>query len=132
VDEAKARLEAADVGWITTVDRHGQPQSSPVWFLWDGAAIHVLTRPGAAKVRNIAGNPRVTFHLDGAGPGDVVVTIEGSAGTAAQLEDSVADGYVAKYASGMNRLGVTSGEYVAEFSVVLRIVPTRWRVFRSD
>jgi PPOX class probable F420-dependent enzyme len=132
VDEAKARLDSGEVGWITTVDGGGQAQSSPVWFVWDQVAIHVATRPDAAKVRNVAGNPRVAFHLDGTGPGDVVVTLEGTATVTDRLDDAVADAYVAKYAAGIGRLGITAGEYFEEFTAAVRITPSRWRVFRSD
>jgi len=132
VDDAEARLETGEVGWITTVDGGGQPQSSPVWFVWDAEAVHVATRPDAAKVRNVAGNGRVAFHLDGAQPGDVVVTLEGTATVTDGLDEAIADAYVAKYAVGLSRLGITAGEYFEEFSAALRITPTRRRVFRSD
>ena len=130
VDEGKARLATADVGWITTVNRHGQPQSSPVWFVWDGDAVHIATRPSAAKVINARAHPAVAFHVDGASPGDLVVTIEGTAAVHDTLE--CVDVYVAKYTGGMERLGVTPGEYLAEFCSALRITPARWRVFPSE
>lgn len=132
MDEARTRLESVDVGWITTVNGPGQPQSSPVWFLWDGESVHVATRPDAAKVRNIAAHSGVGFHLDGAGPGEVVVTIEGTATVTSRLDDVIADQYAAKYATGMARLAITPGEYFEEFSTAVRIMPSRWRVFRSE
>ena len=129
VDEGRARLRSAQIGWITTVNHAGQAQSSPVWFVWDGEAIHVATRPASPKVRNVAANPRVAFHVDGAAPGDVVVSIEGRAEVRDQLD--VSDAYVAKYAAGMDRIGVTPGDYFADFSGALRIALFRWRVFVS-
>src|SRR5205823_4275211 len=119
VDEGRARLESAEIGWITTVDAADQPQSSPVWFVWDGEAIHVATRPASPKVRNVEANPRVAFHLEGAAPRDVVVSIEGTADVCDQLD--VIDAYVTKYAAGMDRIGVTPGDYFADFSLALRI-----------
>ena len=130
MDEGRVRLETADVGWITTVNGAGQPQASPVWFVWDGGAIHIATRPGAPKIRNVQTNPLVAFHVDGAGPGDVVVSIEGRAEECDRLE--VADAYATKYAGGIDRLGITPGEYFEDFSSALRIVPDRWRVFASE
>jgi PPOX class probable F420-dependent enzyme len=132
VNDADARLRLSEVGWITTVARGGQPQSSPVWFVWDDTAIHVATRPDAAKVRNVDANPHVAFHVDGAQPGDVVVTLEGTATVTDGLDDATADAYLAKYAAGLARLGITAGEYLEDFSVALRITPSRRRVFRSD
>ena len=130
MDEGRARLETADIGWITTVSGAGRPQSSPVWFVWAGDAIHVATRPHAPKVRNVKANAHVTFHLDGAAPGEIVVSIEGTAAVAERLE--VTDAYVAKYEAGMDRLGITPGDYFADFSSALRITPVRWRVFVSE
>ena len=130
MDEGRARLESADIGWITTVTATGQPQSSPVWFVWHAGALHVATRPDAPKVRNVRANPRVAFHVDGAAPGDLVVSIEGTATVTDALEAN--DAYVAKYEGGMDRIGITPGDYFAEFSRALRIAPVRWRVFVSD
>ena len=33
------RLTGEGVGWLTTAAANGQPQSSPVWFIWDGASL---------------------------------------------------------------------------------------------
>jgi hypothetical protein len=35
---AAQRLRDELIVWLTTVSRHGQPRSSPVWFWWDGDA----------------------------------------------------------------------------------------------
>jgi PPOX class probable F420-dependent enzyme len=130
VDEGRARLESAEIGWITTVTSSGRPQSSPVWFVWDGEAVHIATRPAAPKVRNARANHHVAFHVDGAAPGDIVVSLEGTAEVREQLDAS--DAYVAKYEGGMDRLGITPGDYLTEFSSALRITPVRWRVFVSE
>ena len=57
----------------------GQPQASPVWFLWDGTAILVFSQPNAQKLRNLAANPRVAVHLDSDGIGGDIVTIDATA-----------------------------------------------------
>jgi Pyridoxamine 5'-phosphate oxidase len=33
---AERRLRTEPIVWLTTVRADGRPQSSPVWFLWDG------------------------------------------------------------------------------------------------
>jgi predicted pyridoxine 5'-phosphate oxidase superfamily flavin-nucleotide-binding protein len=33
------RLREEKIAWLTTVRADGQPQSVPVWFLWDGEAL---------------------------------------------------------------------------------------------
>ncbi len=55
---AEERLRNEEIAWLTTVRPDGQPQAVPVWFLWDGEAFLVYSRPGARKLRNIEANPK--------------------------------------------------------------------------
>ncbi len=63
------RLREELIVWLTTVRADGQPQTSPVWFLWDGETFLIYSRPDAARLRNIAANRRVSLNLDGNGRG---------------------------------------------------------------
>lgn len=45
------RLRTEDIAWITTVTADGQPQSSPVWFLWDDAEYSTALRITPTRVR---------------------------------------------------------------------------------
>src|SRR5450759_2140851 len=76
---AEGRLRDEVMIWLTTVRSDGQPQSSAVWFLWDGDTFLIYSQPRAPKLRNIAGQPRVSLHLDGDGRGGDIVTIDGVA-----------------------------------------------------
>ena len=38
---ADRRLREEEVAWLTTVRSSGQPQSVPIWFLWDGETFPV-------------------------------------------------------------------------------------------
>src|SRR4051812_22438394 len=53
-DEAQARAEerlgTAVVIWLTTIADDEQPQSTPVWFLWDGDSFLIYSKPGSPKV----------------------------------------------------------------------------------
>ena len=129
--ELADRLAAAEVLWLTTVSAAGQPQSSPVWFVWAGEAFHLLSEPAAGKVANVRAQPRVSVHLEGAGAGDLVVTAEGVAELGEGL-GPVELAYVEKYAAGFERLGMAAGEYLATFSTSLRVAPARWRIFPSE
>ena len=52
------QLRHDPIVWLTTVSPTGQPQPSPVWFMWDGAdKIIIYSKPDAPKVRNISGGP---------------------------------------------------------------------------
>ena len=55
------RLAGEGVGWLTTVGAEGQPQSSPVWFIWDGASLWLRSQAQAGKVRNIRPTPKWPF-----------------------------------------------------------------------
>ena len=42
-------LATDKTGWITTTDADGQPQSSPIWFLWDDGEVLLYSRKGARR-----------------------------------------------------------------------------------
>ena len=121
------RLRSAAIGWLTTVAGDGRPQSSPVWFVWHDGCVYIATEPSAAKVRNVATHPAASFHLDGAAPGEMVVTMEGDVA----VVDGMPPTYADKYAGDFSRLGTTASEYLARFSTTLRFSPRRQRVFES-
>src|SRR5260221_13179726 len=73
------RLEHELMGWMTTVDPDGQPQSSPIWFLWQDGTILVYSHVRAPRNANGEANPRVTFNLNTDADGDDVATMEGEA-----------------------------------------------------
>ena len=118
---AERRLREEMVAWLVTVRADGQPQPSPVWFLWDGGSFLLYSQPGKQKLRNIAGNALVSLHLDGDGRGGDIVTVWGEARVS---DDAPADSvpeYVEKYSWGFDRLGMTAGEFAQEYSVPIRI-----------
>lgn len=125
---AARRLRDDLVGWLTTVDGSGTPQPVPVWFFWDGKTSMLLySRPGTAKLRNIAGNARVSLNLDGNGQGGDIVVCLGEARTSDDPPaDRVAE-YVAKYAALIERNRWTPASFAADYSVPLRIAITRIR-----
>jgi PPOX class probable F420-dependent enzyme len=129
VDAAEARLRGDEVVWLTTVDDRGQPQSSPVWFHWNGTDALVLSRPDAPKVANIARHPAVSLHLNGGEAGTLVVSIEATAGMEERLTDARRSAYAEKYRDGVARLGTDAPSYFAEYSVAIVARPQRVRRF---
>lgn len=124
------RLRTDTVAWITTVTADGQPQSSPVWFLWDGSEFLVYAQPRSWKVRNIRVNPRVSLHLNSDRDGGQVATFEGSAQISGEHPPvHQVDQYLAKYREGIAGIGMTPEQMSAEYSIALRITPTRVRVY---
>lgn len=126
------RLAHNDFGWITTVRHDGQPQSSYVWFHFNGTDIYVISEPQSGKVRNIAGHDRVSFHLDGDGTiGDGVLTVDGTATLAPVTEDPARlSDYMTKYANRIrDGLESTPQRYAATFSIAVRITPKSIRAW---
>jgi PPOX class probable F420-dependent enzyme len=127
---ADSRLRQETVIWLTTVNKAGQPQSSPVWFLWDGEQFLIYGSASGKKTGNIETNPRVELHLDGNGQGGGIVIFEGTAtvdrrGPPAR---TVAD-YVAKYLPRIESYAWTIESFEQDYPHVIRVVPTRARVW---
>ena len=55
------------------------PQTSPIWFLWDGSTFLVYSLE-SARVANIGEHGRVSLNLDGNGVGGDLSSPSGSAG----------------------------------------------------
>jgi PPOX class probable F420-dependent enzyme len=124
------RLRTESVAWVTTVTPGGQPQSSPVWFLWEEDEFLVYAQPHSRKVRSIRAHPQVSLHLNSDAEGGQVVTFEGLARIAegSPLAHEVA-AYLAKYRAGIAGIGMSPEQLGAEYSTALRITPTRLRVY---
>ena len=69
------------IGWLTTVTPEGQPQTFPIWFLWEDGEVARLQRPAREAERQHRGQParlappqrqrqgRRHRHRRGRGPG---------------------------------------------------------------
>jgi nitroimidazol reductase NimA-like FMN-containing flavoprotein (pyridoxamine 5'-phosphate oxidase superfamily) len=56
-------LESKAVAHLATVGPDGAPQSTPVWFDWDGERLILNTNKWRKKYRNIVRNPRVAVSI---------------------------------------------------------------------
>ncbi len=128
-EHAARRLHDEEVIWLTTIASDGSPQPNPVWFLWDGTSFLIYTKPGTSKLMNISRNPRVSLNLEGATPlgGDVVIIT----GTASVEEHTLEPNplFFTKYESVMEKSGRTFAEVYQEYSVTIRVVPSKVRGF---
>ena len=126
---ALRRLETELMGWVTTVDPGGKPQSSPIWFLWRYGEVLVYSHVRAPRNANVEANPRVAFNLNTDPDGDEVVTMEGEARIDLTLPPSSADpSFQAKHRHMIERYGWTP-EWLAEnYPIPIVITPTRWRL----
>lgn len=124
---ALERLATARVIWMTTVGRDGAPQSSPVWFLWDGETFLVYSLE-SPRVRNLDRHPRVGLHLDGNGLGGDIVVAEGTARVDRSLPAASANpDYLAKYGPIMADRDWTPEWFAGRYSAPVVVEPTRFR-----
>jgi len=116
--------------WLTTVGTSGTPAPNPVWFLWHDDEILISSQPAKAKLHNIAGHPQVTVNFNATHSGGDVGVISGTA----VVEESPISGaalaaYNAKYADAIVALGMTTDQFHADYSVLIRITPKKLRGF---
>lgn len=126
---ALERLVSERIGWLTTTNPDGQPQSSPIWFQWVDGEVLVYSGKRAPRNGNIATLPLVSFNLNTDAGGGDVATMEGEA----RIDPSYAPAdrnpaYLAKYEGMLDGYGWTAGYFAAEYPVAILIRPTRWRV----
>ena len=126
---AEQRLRHEKVAWLTTVRRDGQPQSSPVWFLWRAGEVVVYSRPTTQKVRNVRANPRVAVHLRDIDEGSDIVSLEGEAVIDERYPQAAAiPAYVDKYRSMIADLKMDPVGFAKAYSTPIRIRPVRLRI----
>lgn len=124
-------LQAEQVIWLTTVSPSGQPQPSPVWFLWRDGDVLIFSEPAAPKVRNIRANRKVSLAFNTDPHGERVSILQGEATlSAAQMTaDDVGSfgDYVEKYQGGIESLNLTPESMLTQYSQLITITPTRLR-----
>ena len=126
---ARDHLAADVVGWLTTVAPDGRPQSSVISFLHDGATIFFYSKPDTPKLRNLVHSPLVAFHLQSDAYGDHALIVEGVAEIDPAIPPSdVHEAYRAKYRDPLAHWEMDEATTAREFSVPIRIRPTRVRV----
>jgi PPOX class probable F420-dependent enzyme len=123
------RLGTELIGWLTTTNPDGQPQSSPIWFLWLGDELLIYSGRRAPRNGNVADQPLVAFNLNTDDVGGAVVTMEGVARidpTSTPANENAA--YLAKYQGLLDDYGWTPEWFAAEYPVPIFVRPTRWRL----
>ena len=124
------RLAIEPIAWLTTAGADHQPQSSPVWFHWDGSAFWLRTQAAARKLTNIRANPKVALHLADDGNGGDIVTVEGTAELRDRWPEDVESAFLAKYDEAIRiTIGFTFEQLRTDYPVTIRILPTRTRTW---
>jgi PPOX class probable F420-dependent enzyme len=127
---ARERLRSDVIGWLTTVTPDGQPQTFPIWFLWEDGEALIYSDRRAKRNLNIGANPRVSLHLNDDGSGGGIVVLEGEA----RIDPAAPGcpehaGYLAKYGEKIRASFGSAEEMATIYNVPIRIRPTRGRAF---
>jgi PPOX class probable F420-dependent enzyme len=56
-------LESTALAHVTTLGPHGEPQSNPVWFDWDGEHVKFSQTKTRQKYRNLQRDPRIALSI---------------------------------------------------------------------
>jgi PPOX class probable F420-dependent enzyme len=128
--QLQQRLRDEKTVWLTTVREDGTPQPVPVWYLWDGDTFLIFSQPKAQKLRNIAHNPKVSLnfkHTDDFGEEGIVIIFGEAYVDKTVPPSNQIEAYLEKYLEGIKDINMTPDSLAAEFSVALRVKPTRVR-----
>ncbi|KAA9153261.1 pyridoxamine 5'-phosphate oxidase family protein [Amycolatopsis acidicola] len=60
-EEARERVRAAGVSWLTTLRADGRPHITPLLTVWVADAVYFCTGAEEQKALNLAANPRWRF-----------------------------------------------------------------------
>jgi PPOX class probable F420-dependent enzyme len=120
-------LDAEPVVWLSTVRPDGTPHLVPIWFSWDGASILIASKPHARKVQNLLTNPKVMLALGEPEDDFDVGLLEGVAEVLdASAAEALPASHLRKYRDQMAAIGLTREEFLATYSLVIRVRPTRF------
>lgn len=128
--KALGQLQNEIAIWLTSVTPKGMPQPNPVWFIWEDDCVITWVQPHSARMRNLPLNPQVSLHFasDPAAQEMTVLTgiaeVDESIGSALNNEQ-----YMRKYAHRWDGTDMTPEAAAEEFSLPIRIRPTRLRGF---
>lgn len=126
-DRVIERLETEETIWLTTVNQHGTPVPTPVWFVWNEGELMLLSKPDTPKLANLARNPHTALHFNTDEVGDDVAVFTGSAEIGEIGDRPEWPRYAEKYAEAIERIEYTPERYIAEYSVPVRVTVERVR-----
>jgi PPOX class probable F420-dependent enzyme len=119
-------LETEPVIWLSTTRADGAPHLVPTWFVWDGEAVVIVSKPEAVKVRNLRADPRAMLALGDAEADFDVCLVEARAEIpATRFRSGLPEGFEAKYAARIGALGLTPVQFAQTYSQVIRLTPVR-------
>jgi PPOX class probable F420-dependent enzyme len=62
-EEFHELLQSRGVAFVSTIGKRGEPQTTPLWFLWDGERVRTSLVEGRQKLRNLCRDPRISVVI---------------------------------------------------------------------
>lgn len=112
-------LAAPALAHVATIGPDGAPQSTPVWFDWDGANLLLALAPDRQKMRNLNRDPRLAVSIVDPTNPFRYLEIRGRVTFQSDPDQSVLKRLVHKY-TGSDDLSWVDGE-----RIIVVIEPTR-------
>jgi hypothetical protein len=108
-------LESTALALVSTLGPDGAPQTTPIWFLFDGGHVRFSVVEGRQKLRNLRRDPRLSVVVVDPARPTYYVELRGTADLApdpgSALERAVAVKYAGRYVDveppGARRFAVT-------------------------
>jgi PPOX class probable F420-dependent enzyme len=111
-------LERPLFAHLATLRPDGSPQSSVMWFAWDGHRARFSHTSTRQKYRNLVRDGRISFHLQD--PDNPYRTLE----VRGRVESMDPDSDAAFYRSLQERYGLEAPVFDADIRVVIVVEPT--------
>ena len=125
-DRVRRFLETEPVLWLSSTRADGAPHLVPSWFVWDGEAIVMVSKPGAVKVRNLRTDPRAMLALGNAEDDFDIGLLEARAHLLTEPTPlELPAGFLEKYEVRIAALGLTPAQFARTYSQVIRLVPVK-------
>jgi PPOX class probable F420-dependent enzyme len=113
-------LERPLFAHLATLRPDGSPQSSVMWFAWDGHRVRFSHTSTRQKYRNLVSDGRVSFHIQD--PDNAYRTLE----VRGRVESMDPDPEAAFYRSLQQRYGLDVPVFDADVRVVIVVEPTNF------
>lgn len=62
-ESMKPLLTSTALALVSTIGPRGEPQTTPLWFLWRDDAVHISLVDGRQKLKNLRRDPRVSVVI---------------------------------------------------------------------
>jgi PPOX class probable F420-dependent enzyme len=113
-------LERPLFAHLATLRPDGSPQSSVMWFAWDGRRVRFSHTRTRQKYRNLLADGRVSFHIQDPDNGYRTLEVRGRVGSMDPDPDAVF------YRSLQQRYGFDVPVFDADVRVVIVVEPTSY------